>query len=246
MHAVLDGTEGARRDLDAHLEGCASCAREFRALRVAAEAVRLAVDRAPDEASLNRVAAGVERALLAEPLAARRPAGLRWAGGIACLAVVFALGALAGRSAWPRTVEVTRLVERPTVVEKVVEVEVPVEVVRERVVERRVPVTRIVYRDRAAAGAPTAEEPSPEPREAAVRVVTGGGENGQLPWTATIGPRTSVPVVSYEVRPATIARNADASGADEAGEDTIGAEASASTTQACAYTGAEKHGRDER
>ena len=110
----------------------------------------------------------------------------------------FALGLGMGRAVWPREMLVTKVVPRREVVEKVVEVEVPV--IEERVVIREVPVvkTRVVYRDRPAPPQP-AHEVSGQPL-----VPTQVVKADELVVSLNANLVTVHPVVSREVHPVTI------------------------------------------
>jgi anti-sigma factor RsiW len=138
MHRLLDGTLADRAPLDAHLADCATCRAHLTRLQHLDGALRAATGAPADEAALDRAAsAALRRIEHGRALAA--PRAFAWAA-VAGLILAFALGAVAGRTAWPRERVVTRFLER----------RVPVEVVREREVIREVPVvhTRVVYRDR--------------------------------------------------------------------------------------------------
>jgi len=152
MHEVLNGIPTDRGELEAHLEECTSCRDDFARLRRVQDLAAGAVSPAPvPEALLEAVTERVLAAVGHEGPGGRATwyAALRLALSAACAVLVFALGMAVGRQAWPREVTVTQVVDRPQVVEKRVEVTVPVPVVEERVVVRTVPVvrTRVVYRD---------------------------------------------------------------------------------------------------
>ena len=125
---LLDGTLDDRAALDEHLERCDACRSVLARLQRVQDAVSRAVRSSPDEARLDQITAGIlagvrERDRHA-PVAA---GGLRWGplAGVAVLAA-FALGLSMGRAVWPREMVVTKVVPKREVVEKVVEVEVPV------------------------------------------------------------------------------------------------------------------------
>ena len=170
MHEALDGSADAREALAAHLAECDDCAAEFAAMERLQAAVGETVACEPPEDRLERAT------VAALALADGRPARSRWVTVAMAAAVLlaFGIGLLTGREAWPR--EVVRIERVPQVVERIVEREVEVPVVEERVVVREVPVyrERVVYRDRpveAVEEAPAAprEPVMPEIRE--VRIV---------------------------------------------------------------------------
>ena len=156
---LLDGTLDDRTALDEHLAHCDACRSAFARLQRVQDAVSRSVRSSPDEARLDRITAGIlEGARHPEPHVAPAPGRPRWASfAAAAVVVAFALGLGMGRVVWPREMVVTKVVPKREVVEKVVEVQVPV--IEERVVVREVPVvkTRVVYRDR-----PAPPQPAPE------------------------------------------------------------------------------------
>jgi len=165
MQDALDGSEDAREALGAHMAECPDCAAEFAAMQRLQAAVGETVACEPPEDRL-------ERATVAALALAEEPRGRSWVAAFAMAAAVmlaFGIGLLAGREAWPR--EVVRVERVPQMVERVVEREVEVPVIEERVIVREVPVyrERIVYRDRpvevAQAPAPAPEPVMPEIRE---------------------------------------------------------------------------------
>jgi len=166
MHETLDERGAPPNDLVAHLGACTRCADHLGRLRAARDAVRAAVSAPVPGARLHEA---VERARAraasegprgtaltpapfdgAQDRLSQREREFRpavWVGAALGFALVtFALGAWAGSAAWPREVTIVRTEVRPEymyrVVEKRVEVPVPVVEVRERVVVRtvRVPV----------------------------------------------------------------------------------------------------------
>ena len=157
MHEALDGSADAREALAAHLAECDDCAAEFAAMERLQAAVGETVACDPPEDRL-------ERASVAAMALTDEPRGRRWAALAMAAAVLlaFGIGLLAGREAWPR--EVVRIERVPQAVERIVEREVEVPVVEERVVVREVPVyrERVVYRDRPVEAA---EETPAAPRE---------------------------------------------------------------------------------
>jgi anti-sigma factor RsiW len=156
---LLDGALDDRTALDEHLAHCDACRSELARLQRVQDIVSRAVSASPDDARLEQLTAGILGAVGERK--ARAPAGarrLRWAPFVAAAVVAaFAVGLGMGRMLWPTEVVMTKLVPKREVVQKVVEVEVPV--VKERVVVREVPVvrTRVVYRDRPAVPALTVE-----------------------------------------------------------------------------------------
>jgi hypothetical protein len=164
MHEALDGSENAGEALDAHLAECEECAAELAAMQRLQSAVGESVACEPPSDRLDRATVAA-LALSKEPR--RRP----WVAFAMAAAVLlaFGIGLLAGRAAFPR--EVVRVERVPQIVERVVEREVEVPVVEERVVVREVPVyrDRIVYRDRPVEVAEAREVPTepvmPEIRE---------------------------------------------------------------------------------
>ncbi|MFQ5809017.1 MAG: anti-sigma factor family protein [Armatimonadota bacterium] len=197
IQELMDGALGDRRELDAHLGGCTACRRELAALQQIDAAVRDVVTCDVPEEALNRLSAGVLPALAAQEA---RPVGifaLRWAAA-AMIAAALLAGLAAGRWLWPRQVTVTR-VERVTEVrEKIVEVEVPVVKVEERVVVKRVPVTRteVVYRD------------PPERPPAALWASPGPVRLEPIRIRIDTTPAPPAPELRQQVRPAALAEKA--------------------------------------
>jgi hypothetical protein len=153
MHQLLDGTLADRGPFDRHLQQCDGCRIELARLRQIQDAVGETVRCQVDESELARMTAGVMAAVRVPDLASRPPAGgLRWAFAGALAGLVFVLGVGTGRAVWPQRLVETEVVTRTEVEEKIVKVEVPV--IKEVLVEKRVPIvrTRIVYRDRAEPG----------------------------------------------------------------------------------------------
>jgi len=198
MHETLDGREPVPADLTEHLRACTECANHYSRLRAAQGAVCSAVwAPVPGERlheAVERARAGAEALGSAAPTPRLHPARLGVA--LTCGLAVFALGAWCGRTAWPREVATVRTEVRPEIVERVVEkrVEVPVPVVevRERVVVRMV---RVAAPVRAARGSRGPEVPPARTFGAA----------GPRSAPAFHIPPLATPVVSQEVLPATIA-----------------------------------------
>lgn len=148
IHELLDGALADRAQLDRHLDECAACRAELRALEPVESAVRGVVETEVPEEALERITAGVLPAL-ATPQPQTTRAAHRWVVALAAAALaMFFLGLGAGRWAWRRERVVREVVRVPEVREvvKEVEVRVPVPVVEERVVVKRVPVykTRVL------------------------------------------------------------------------------------------------------
>ena len=211
MHKTLDERGAPPNDLVAHLGACTRCADHFGRLRAARDAVLVAVSApVPGE----RLREAVERARVRAtsnppataltPTLSRREKGFRpamWVGASLGFALVtFALGAWVGSTAWPREVVTVRTEVRPEyvdrLVEKRVEVPVPVVEVRERVVVRtvRVPVGARATEAGRHPYTSLAQANRPE-------VLAGLPITGQLFRL----PHLAKPVISQELLPAAIA-----------------------------------------
>lgn len=193
---LLNGTLTDRAPLDRHVDECEACRAELRRLQQVHEAVARTVRRDVDEARLERATEAILAGITASPpVAAVAAVRLRWASvALAAALAAFVLGTQLGRTLWPEQVVVTKLVPRTEVVERIVEVKVPV--VQERVVVKQVPVvrTRVVYRDRPVPQQPALQTGAPpEPVKADELVVS---LNASLV--------TVHPVVSREVHPVTV------------------------------------------
>ncbi len=193
MHELLDGSVTDREALDTHLAECDACRAEMSRLREAHDAVAATVACPTGEPDFEREMAAIWQAIDARGERAERARhGRLWLVPACAAAAVllFCLGLWTGREAWPREVTVTRVVTRPEIVER--RVEVPV--VKERVVVERVPVvkTRVVYRDRVVPAAQPQPHAPPEPVKAEEVVVR---------LDATPSPATSL--VSHEIHSVT-------------------------------------------
>jgi len=154
MDDLLDGALMDSEALDEHAAACEGCREELGRLRALDAAVAASVVHTPEEHELARMTAGVLDEIEVRPPVALWP---KVAALAAAAVVIFCGGLWAGRAAWPTERVVERVVEVPTVVEKLV----PVTVVEEREVVREVPVvqTRVVYRDRIVRVDATGQEP---------------------------------------------------------------------------------------
>ena len=147
MQDILDGTQADHAELDGHCAECPQCRAEWRQLQALDSAVRADVRCDVPVARRDRViAAALHRIESQQGRAARSARWPKLVTAAALVIVAFSVGLGAGRTVWPREVIVTKTVKVPEVHEKIVEVEV----LKERVVVKHVPVykTRIVYRDR--------------------------------------------------------------------------------------------------
>lgn len=167
LHDALNDDRATTSALAAHLAGCPACRRERDRLAALEGLLTAATACDPPPAVVERAAslAAAGRPSVAAPRRRAVLCHLAWA--------VVALAAFLAGFSVNKTETVERVVERPVVTQRVVEVPVPV--IEERVVTRevRVPVvrTRVVYRDRPAAAAsqapPEAQEvPGPLPAPA--------------------------------------------------------------------------------
>ena len=153
MDEVLDGNPIHQTRLEAHLAECERCRDQWVMLRRTQEALAECVRRPVEPSALERLTTDVLAEVGAQQTGTPAAAGgRRWVAFAmaASLLLAFATGVGAGRTIWPRAVTVTKVVTQHEVVER--SVEVPVPVVKEQVVVKRVPVltTRVVYRDRPA------------------------------------------------------------------------------------------------
>jgi len=172
IHQLLDGTLADHSGLDTHLAECETCREELARLERLACVLRAFVNPPADEAPLERVTSRILSAVEVDPTRRVAPP-VAWLqpAAAALLLVGFALGLAAGRTAWARERVVTRVVAQPKVIRETVRKEVPVPVAKERVVIRRVPVTRtkVVYVNR----------PAPPPVELQVGAAYGFGRPAQ-------------------------------------------------------------------
>jgi len=194
IHEAIDTGTPAPDELAGHLASCAACRAAQARLRLAQNAFTEFARRPIDEDALR----AVTDAVLRPPTIARRAGASRWRAWVRPLATacavtaVFALGLVSGRWLWPVEVVRTELVPDPQVriVEKPIRVEVPVpiEVVRERVVTRRV----LVYVSRPANGTAPSE--------------TGPRRLGDTAGPTLVNqlPVFSKPVITNEIHPTTI------------------------------------------
>ncbi len=194
MHETLCVSAPPGAPLEAHLAGCTVCREHFARLTALQGVVRSSTAApVPDE----RLAEAVERAraqAVAGQRAARPGRPLAWAGAALAFGLcAFAGGLWTGRTACPREVTVVRTevryepVER--VIEKPVEVRVPVVEYRDRVVVRTVRV--------AAPAGPAAGE-----RSTAVPGPGDGATAGALALAALQMQSMEPVVVSQEIVPA--------------------------------------------
>jgi len=197
MDEVLDGILTHQARLESHLTECDRCREQWVVLRRTEGTLAECVGRPVEESALERLTETVlaevgVRQTEAPAVAGRR----RWVAFAmaAGLLLAFAAGLGAGRTVWPRAVTLTKVVTQHEVVER--SVEVPVPVVTTQVVIKRVPVvtTRVVYRDRPAAGEAAAESEV-------------HGVPGEMPGAAA-PPHVELiaihPVLRREVRPAAV------------------------------------------
>ncbi len=201
MYELLYGVTRDRAVLEEHLGRCEACRVEFARLEQLDTAFREELRWEPEHADLERVTRAVLDTVVRAPTASRHRlvAWPRLAAALAALVAVFACGAMAGRTLLPREVVITRIVEKPKIVERTVEV--PFEIIKERVVTREVPVvrTRVVYRDRLVpwyAIGPPAPAPEAEPRPVKAAEVA-------LPVQAVSFVYS--PPVTHELTPVTLA-----------------------------------------
>jgi len=194
IHETIDSGATAPGELAAHLAACPACRAANARLRFAQDAFDEFARRPVEEDALTTITGLVPR----PPRIgrdARAPWGPAWARPVAtacAVAAVFALGAASGRWLWPAEVVRTELNADPQVriVEKPVPVEVlvPVEVVRERIVTRRVP----VYISR----------PATEPTQSGMGFTQ--REGTAVPAAVDQLPVFSKPVITNEIHPTTI------------------------------------------
>lgn len=112
----LSGVEEAR--FQAHLKGCASCAREVRALEALSDALRASGDTEADELRVRRERTRLLAAFDASLVPAPRRRVRRWLAGAAACVVLAALAVLAFRPPPPRehALESTQAVPNPATV----------------------------------------------------------------------------------------------------------------------------------